>query len=120
MSASTGGSLARADQVDRDRSRSCDGKRVYLERTQAEYAALHSTEDRREIFQAYPCRHCGGYHIGHAPRQIMQEFTRACGHVQRSIWTVGDSAQAERYRATPCAGCREPVITFASGWGRTR
>lgn len=103
--------------ADRDRSRSCEGKKkVYFERAHAERAALNATERLHEIFQAYPCRHCSGYHIGHAPRQIGRTVLRSCGHEQRVTWTVGDGQQLEHYEATPCGGCRQPVITFAAGW----
>lgn len=52
----------------------------------------------------------------------MREFTRACGHQQTVIWTIGDEAQAANYQSTGCSFCRSwrPAPKFGRGRGSNR
>jgi hypothetical protein len=48
-------------------NRSCHGKRQYSARI-AKAIARDIVEERGEAVEAYPCRWCHGWHIGHPPR----------------------------------------------------
>lgn len=47
-----------------DGSSSCHGKVPYLEKS-ASQAAIDMAAKKREPFEAYKCRHCPLWHIGH-------------------------------------------------------
>jgi hypothetical protein len=50
------------ERIDGDSS--CHGKIRYRE-TSARKAAREMTAKKREPFEAYPCRYCIGWHVGH-------------------------------------------------------
>ena len=47
-----------------NKAASCKGKQRYS-RTASEMAALRMAQKRREPFEAYKCRHCDFWHVGH-------------------------------------------------------
>lgn len=54
-----------ADLADKiDGASSCHGKVKYSEAS-APGVALQMQKKKREPFEAYKCRHCEGWHIGH-------------------------------------------------------
>lgn len=56
------------------RKRGCRGKRRYGSLLQAQICASVATRKTRQKINAYPCRNCGGYHIGHAPRRVSRRL----------------------------------------------
>lgn len=57
----------------RTRARTCEKKRRYATAREAESTAAHRRAESGEMdLDIYPCRFCGGWHIGHtqpAPRR---------------------------------------------------
>lgn len=51
---------------DTDRSFSCERKVKYNTEATALKVADHMTEKKNETIEAYKCRHCDGWHVGHA------------------------------------------------------
>ncbi|MDQ3956043.1 MAG: hypothetical protein M3285_10910 [Actinomycetota bacterium] len=50
----------------RVKARTCDRKRRYASAREAEETARHRREESGELdLGVYPCRFCGGWHIGH-------------------------------------------------------
>jgi hypothetical protein len=51
------------------RAKSCQKKRRYATSSEAEDTARHRREESGEKdLEIYPCRFCGGWHIGHPLR----------------------------------------------------
>mgnify|MGYP001617140279 FL=1 len=51
------------------RRRACEGKLRYVSHAQAHAAISAQTWKWTAHMSAYPCPHCGRYHIGHTPRR---------------------------------------------------
>ncbi|MDQ4096014.1 MAG: hypothetical protein M3174_07415 [Actinomycetota bacterium] len=50
------------------RARTCERKRRYATSGEAESTAAHRrAESGEQDLDVYPCRYCGGWHIGHTP-----------------------------------------------------
>jgi hypothetical protein len=58
------------------RRKACGGKHRHASQ---EEAVAHSISLRRKgetgVLNAYHCGYCGGYHVGHAPRQRLRKGT---------------------------------------------
>lgn len=48
-----------------DHGASCHGKFKHPSAEKAERSAAHMAEKKKEPFEAYKCRHCDGWHVGH-------------------------------------------------------
>lgn len=57
-----------AFNIQKDVERSCSGKYMHddLASAQAEVDRMEASYEGH-VFNAYKCRHCVGYHVGHAP-----------------------------------------------------
>jgi hypothetical protein len=55
----------------RSKGRGCDGKKRHDDKDQAVGQIWSLARHRGAVpsrYQAYSCKHCGGWHVGHRPR----------------------------------------------------
>lgn len=60
--------MSRHHRVMRTKARSCTGKVRHPDRATAENRIRALRKLGRVRLGAYPCRFCGGWHIGHQPK----------------------------------------------------
>lgn len=60
--------MSRRSKVIRTKARSCTGKVRFEDRAAALNRIRALTRLGRVRLGAYPCRFCGGWHIGHQPK----------------------------------------------------
>lgn len=56
----------------RQRRKSCEGKIRFQDAQAAQRAATSHQHAFGLWMVPYPCKFCGGYHIGHPPRKVRQ------------------------------------------------
>lgn len=59
--------------------RGCTGKKVYENRDHAYFSALHRSAEIGEELEAYRCRWCSCWHIGHANPSSKIPCPNKCG-----------------------------------------
>lgn len=56
------------------RKKSCDGKVKYINEEDAERSAKAVHRKTGHWIEAYHCKFCGGFHIGHPPFNVRQSI----------------------------------------------
>lgn len=77
-----------------DRQSSCTGKMGW-DRMGAEAAAVRMRDKTGQLFDAYPCRHCEHWHIGHARGAGRRVIIRFDANVDEARRSRGEDAEAE-------------------------
>jgi len=58
----------------RERRKKCEGKKKFINQSDAIGTATYNTHKHGTHFTAYRCRYCGSWHVGHTPANIMAKI----------------------------------------------
>lgn len=82
--------------MNKTKARQCGGKVRHRTRQHANWARIKTQEESGEMsLVAYQCRHCKGWHLGHAPRRLQREIRT------KRLWASIDRAMAKTRKDAP-------------------